>query len=89
MSEGYQQFSLKPTYKALTFLPFAHVLGRIEHWGSLYSGHALAYAESIERLRSNLLEVKPDFIIAVPRIFEKVYGGIMAQIETNKIKQAL
>ena len=89
VSEGYRLFSLKPTYKALTFLPFAHVLGRIEHWGSLYSGHSLAYAESIEKLRGNLLEIKPDFIIAVPRIFEKVYGGIMAQIETNKIKQTL
>ena len=87
--EGYDLFNLKNTFKALTFLPYAHVLGRIEHWGSLYSGHSLAYAESIDKLRPNLLEIKPDFIIAVPRIFEKVYGGIMAQIETNKLKQSL
>lgn len=89
VTDGYSLFNLKPNYKSLTFLPFAHVLGRIEHWGSLFSGHSLAYAESIEKLKSNLTEIKPDFIIAVPRIFEKVYGGIMAQIETNKIKTSL
>ncbi|MEQ1723283.1 MAG: AMP-binding protein, partial [Pseudobdellovibrio sp.] len=89
VTEGFELFGDKPTYKALTFLPFAHVLGRIEHWGSCWNGHSLAYAESIERIKSNLKEVKPDFIIAVPRIFEKVYSGIMAQIETQKYKQKI
>ena len=74
---------------ALTFLPFAHVLGRLEHWGSCYNGHCLAYAESVEKIRANMKEVKPDFMIAVPRIFEKVYAAIMAQIETQKLKQTL
>lgn len=87
--EGFELFNVKRTYKSLTFLPFAHVLGRIEHWGSLYNGHCVAYAESIDRLKSNLKEVKPDFMIAVPRIFEKVYAGIMAQVETKKLKQTI
>jgi long-chain acyl-CoA synthetase len=84
--ESFALFGIKPEYKSLTFLPFAHVLGRIEHWGSCYVGHTLAYAESIERIKSNLLEVKPDFMIAVPRIFEKVYAGIMSQVETKPLK---
>jgi long-chain acyl-CoA synthetase len=85
--EGFELFNVKRNYKSLTFLPFAHVLGRLEHWGALYNGHCLAYAESIEKVKSNLKEIKPDFLIAVPRIFEKVYGGILAQIETKKIRQ--
>lgn len=89
ITEGFELFGVKPTYKSLTFLPFAHVLGRIEHWGSCWNGHAIAYAESIERVKSNLKEVKPDFLIAVPRIFEKVYSGIMAQVETKKYKQKI
>ena len=82
-------FNVSPDWKALSFLPFAHVLGRLEHWGSCFNGHCLAYSESIEKLRSNLKTVKPDFLIAVPRIFEKVYAGILAQVETQKLKQAV
>ena len=87
--DGFELFNVKKTDRALTFLPFAHVLGRLEHWGSCYNGHCLAYAESVEKIRSNLKEVKPDFMIAVPRIFEKVYAGILAQIETQKFKQTM
>ncbi|MGZ3690653.1 MAG: AMP-dependent synthetase/ligase [Pseudobdellovibrio sp.] len=87
--DGFALFNVKKDYKSLTFLPYAHVLGRLEHWGSCYNGHCIAYAESIDRLKSNLKLIKPDFLIAVPRIFEKVYAGIMAQVETNKLKQKL
>ncbi len=89
VTEGFSLFGVKPNYKSLTFLPFAHVLGRIEHWGSCWNGHALAYAESIDKIKSNLKEVKPDFLIAVPRIFEKVYSGIMTEVETKTYKQKL
>lgn len=87
--EGFALFNVKTTDKTLTFLPFAHVLGRLEHWGSCYNGHCIAYAESIEKIKSNLKEIKPDFLIAVPRIFEKIYSGIMAQVETQKVKQRM
>lgn len=89
ITESFALFGVKPEQKALTFLPFAHVLGRIEHWGSLFNGHTLAYAESIEKIKLNLTEVKPDFMIAVPRIFEKVYSGIMSQVETQPVKNKL
>lgn len=84
VTESFELFGVKQSYKSLTFLPFAHILGRIEHWGSCWNGHTLAYAESIEKIKSNLKEVKPDFLVAVPRIFEKIYSGIMAHIETKK-----
>jgi len=71
----------------LTFLPFAHVVGRIEMWGSIYKGYTVAYAESIDRIKRNLEEVKPTLLIAVPRIFEKIYNGILSQVQTNKLKQ--
>lgn len=89
ITESFPLFGVKPEYRSLTFLPFAHVLGRIEHWGSCFNGHTLAYAESIEKVRSNLTEVKPDFMIAVPRIFEKVYSGILSQVETQPLKLKL
>lgn len=74
---------------SLTFLPYSHVLGRIELWGSLAIGFTLAFAESIERIRSNLQEVKPTIMVAVPRIFEKIYLGINAQLESNPLRKKL
>lgn len=74
---------------SLSFLPFAHVLGRIELWAHMYIGFCMAYAESIEKLKNNLVEVKPTFLISVPRIFEKVYTAIWSQSEANPIKKRL
>jgi long-chain acyl-CoA synthetase len=74
---------------SLSFMPYAHVLGRIEHWGHAFIGFTLAFAESIERVRVNLVEVKPTIMVAVPRIFEKVYAAILTQIESNPIKRKM
>jgi long-chain acyl-CoA synthetase len=74
---------------SLSFLPYSHVLGRVEAWGHVYRGYVLAFAESIDRLKANLKEVRPTFMIAVPRIFEKIYGGILAQVENNQLKRKI
>lgn len=73
----------------LSFLPYAHVMGRIEHWGHGYIGYTLAFAESIDKLKGNLLEVQPTIMVAVPRIFEKIYSTIQATVETSAIKRKL
>lgn len=70
----------------LSFLPYAHILGRIEHWGHLYIGFTMAYAESLEKIRDNLAEIRPTFLVSVPRIFEKIYGAIWAQVQTQPLK---
>lgn len=89
VTEIFETVGIKPHYTALTFLPYAHVMGRVEIWGSCYVGHTLAFAESIEMIKSNLTEIKPDFIIAVPRIFEKFYAAVLAKVETQPLKQKL
>jgi long-chain acyl-CoA synthetase len=92
VSEVYEAFSLfKIGHEdiSLAFLPFAHVMGRVEHWGALFMGSQVAYAESIELLKRNLAEVKPTYLVAVPRIFEKIYSGIAALVETNPLKKKL
>lgn len=73
--------------KTLSFLPYAHVLGRIELWGHYAIGFTLCFAESIERLKENLIQTKPTILVAVPRVFEKIYAGIQAQIEISPVKQ--
>lgn len=74
---------------SLTFLPYAHILGRIEHWGHLYTGFTMAFAESLEKIRGNLVEVRPTLLVSVPRIFEKVYAAIWAQVQTQPLKLKL
>lgn len=92
ISEIYEAFSLFQISHediSLAFLPFAHVMGRVEHWGALFRGSQVAYAESIELLKRNLGEIKPTYLVAVPRIFEKIYSGIAALVETNPLKKKL
>lgn len=75
--------------KTLSFLPYAHIVGRVEALGALHVGYTLAFAEGVERMRLNLKEVKPTALIGVPRIFEKIYASIITQIEANPVKKKL
>ena len=76
--------------KTLVFLPLSHVLGRCDSLLPLVFGWQSVYAESMEKLVDNLSVVKPTIMIAVPRIFEKIYSKIMDQVEAGTVveKQA-
>ena len=64
-------------YKNLSFLPLAHAFERFAgYYLVLYMGRCIAYAESIETVIDNLKEAKPNFFVAVPRVFEKVHARI-------------
>lgn len=78
VTEAFPYCGLHSKDIVLNFLPFAHVLGRIEIWGHLFIGHTLAFAENIDHLKKNLQEIRPTVIVAVPRIFEKFYSSIQA-----------
>mgnify|MGYP001069956979 FL=1 len=73
--------------RSLTFLPFAHVLGRIEIYGHALIGYTMAFAQDIERLRTALIDVKPTIMVAVPRVFEKIYSAVFAQAEISRIQK--
>ncbi len=67
----------------LLFLPLAHSFARLESFLGVHRGLVTAFAENIDKLRDNLPEVKPDFICSVPRVFEKVYAGVIAKAEAG------
>ncbi len=89
VSETFGLFRLSEKETSLSFLPYAHVMGRIEHWGSCAIGYRLAFAESVDTLKNDLLAIQPDFLVAVPRIFEKIYAGILNKVETQPLKKKL
>jgi long-chain acyl-CoA synthetase len=67
----------------LLFLPLAHSFARLESFIGVHRGLTTAFAENIDKLRENLPEVKPHFICSVPRVFEKVYAGVIARAEAG------
>lgn len=67
----------------LSFLPLSHVLERMTTFSFLYKGATIAYAESIETVAENLLEVRPTIMISVPRLFDKIYAKVMDNVLTQ------
>lgn len=65
---------------ALSFLPLSHVLERTATFIFIHSGTSIAYAESIEAVSENILEVRPTIMISVPRLFEKIYSRVMDMV---------
>ena len=71
---------LDPNAKTLLFLPIAHVFGRMIEVGAISAGLHLAHcSDVINRLTTDLSTFKPTFVLAVPRVFEKVYNGAEAK----------
>jgi long-chain acyl-CoA synthetase len=65
---------------ALSFLPLSHILERMVMFTYLYRGCTVAFAESVEAVAQNLLEVRPHLMVSVPRVFEKIYAKVMDQV---------
>ncbi len=84
-----QAFPISTQDSTLSFLPYAHVMGRVELWLHTYIGFTLNIAESTDRLRQNLRDTKPTAIIGVPRIFEKIFAGIMTEIQGNPLRRGV
>lgn len=86
VSDAFPLLGVTVRDRSLCFLPYAHILGRVEIWGHGLTGYTMAFAEGIDRLKDNLVEVKPTIMMAVPRVFEKIYNGILAQAEVSTLK---
>ncbi|MFH9977751.1 AMP-dependent synthetase/ligase [Streptomyces sp. NPDC017179] len=61
------------------WLPLAHVFGKVLTSGQIEVGHVTAVDGRVDRIIENLPVVRPTYMAAVPRIFEKVYNGVAAK----------
>jgi long-chain acyl-CoA synthetase len=70
----------------ISFLPLAHAF---EHFAGyylvLFLGCCIAYAENITTLIENFREVKPNFFVAVPRVFEKIHARITQGVRSASL----
>ncbi|MGH3711407.1 MAG: AMP-dependent synthetase/ligase [Pseudonocardiaceae bacterium] len=66
---------LQPGSSALLFLPLAHVFARIVQCGCVYARTTLGHTPDTRNLIAELAEFRPTFVLAVPRVFEKLYNA--------------
>lgn len=82
---------VEPHWVALSFLPLSHSLERMAgHYLIIYNAGIIAYAEGVNEVVKNLPEVKPDVMVSVPRLYEKMYAGILNAInEGSALKKKI
>jgi long-chain acyl-CoA synthetase len=75
----------------LSFAPLNHVMGRlVDHYLPLSCGSTIAYVENLRRLRQNLIEIKPHYMLVVPRVLEMFQEGLRGNITKESLyKQKL
>jgi len=66
---------MQPTNSVLLFLPLAHVLARIIQCCCVYARITLGHTPDVKNLVAELADFRPTFVLAVPRVFEKVYNS--------------
>jgi len=72
----------------LSFLPLCHSFERMAGYYSAFAaGAPVYYAESIETVAANLIEVKPTIMTSVPRLFERIYSKIIKNVESQPEKK--
>ena len=68
----------------LLFLPLAHVFARIIQVGCIEGGIVLGHCADLTALLPALASFRPTFILAVPRVFEKVYSTAEQKAQSEK-----
>ncbi len=84
--EGVQFWVLeaRPDDIMLSHLPLSHIFERMAgQFFPFYVGATIAYAESIDTVQDNLLEVRPTVLVSVPLLFERVYAQAMKMVESG------
>ncbi len=72
----------------LLFLPLAHVFARIIQVGCIKARARLGHSADVKNLMDDLAEFQPTFLLAVPRVFEKVFNGASLKAEVEGKRKA-
>ncbi len=74
----------------LLFLPMAHSFARIAHQAASFHGSTLALVSDVARVPESLQRVRPTILPAVPRVYEKIHGNVVGEIERSRgVKRAI
>ncbi len=79
---GLLTFPLGTNDCMLSFLPLSHAFERTAgYYMSMMAGATVAYARSIPLLADDLKIIRPTILVAVPRIYERIYNAIHAKLD--------
>jgi long-chain acyl-CoA synthetase len=68
----------------VSFLPLCHVFERMAGYYTVTAcGATIAFAESIDTVADNLIEVKPTLVCSVPRLFERIYARLARKVQKD------
>ncbi|MEZ4457671.1 MAG: long-chain fatty acid--CoA ligase [Gemmatimonadales bacterium] len=77
--------------ECLSLLPLSHIFERMTgHYAMFASGAIINYAQSLETVTSDLIEVRPTVVAAVPRLYEKIYARVLeAALQGNALTRSI
>ena len=76
---------IRASDNTVSFLPLSHILQRMVDYLFFWTGCRIAYPRSIDTLVVDLKTIRPTLAVSVPRIFEKIYNGVMGAQGLKKI----
>lgn len=82
-SQAFMNGVISEDARSLMFLPMAHVAARFMSIHSVAAGATVAHTSDSKNLLADLQTFKPSYIVAVPRIFEKIYNSALSKAEDS------
>jgi long-chain acyl-CoA synthetase len=91
VTDALRDFTIGPEDTALSVLPLSHIFERMAgHYTMVCRAVTVAYAESVDTLSADMQAIHPTIVLAVPRLFERIYGRVVdAAVAGGPIKAAI